>query len=60
MALQHTGSAIRPGSVHVLVGRLAILLTVLLFLAALGMAFGVPGVGPTFDIVPDPAGPLPF
>lgn len=60
MALHRPRLAIRGGSSHKYVDRLALLLAVLLLLAALGMAFGLPGVSPTFEIVPDPAGPLPF
>jgi hypothetical protein len=33
---------------------------VLVFVAALNMAFGMPQVAPTYEIVPDPAGPLGF
>jgi hypothetical protein len=32
----------------------------IVFVAALNMAFGMPHPGPTYEIVPDPAGPLPF
>jgi hypothetical protein len=33
---------------------------VIIFVAALNMAFGMPHPGPTYEIIPDPAGPLPF
>jgi hypothetical protein len=36
------------------------IVAVLVFVAALNMAFGMPQVAPTYEIVPDPAGPLPF
>jgi hypothetical protein len=39
---------------------LLILAAAIVFMAALNMAFGMPHPGPTFEIVPDPAGPLPF
>jgi hypothetical protein len=33
---------------------------VVVFLAALNLAFGMPQPGPLYEIIPDPAGPLPF
>jgi hypothetical protein len=33
---------------------------VILVVVALNMAFGMPVAGPSFQIVPDPAGPLPY
>lgn len=39
---------------------LLVVVAVLVFVAALNMAFGMPQTSPTYEIVPDPAGPLPF
>lgn len=39
---------------------LLLIVAVIVFVAALNMAFGMPQVSPMFDVVPDPAGPLPF
>ena len=33
---------------------------VIVLVAALNMAFGMPQASPIYDVVPDPAGPLPF
>ena len=39
---------------------LLLIAAVIVFVAALNMAFGMPQISPVFDVVPDPAGPLPF
>jgi hypothetical protein len=39
---------------------LLLVAAVIVFVAALNMAFGMPQASPVFDVVPDPAGPLPF
>ncbi|HEX6129216.1 MAG TPA: hypothetical protein VF071_09365 [Candidatus Limnocylindria bacterium] len=39
---------------------LLLIAAVIIFVAALNMAFGMPQASPIYDVVPDPAGPLPF
>ena len=39
---------------------LAIIAAAILFVVMLNAVFGVHGLGPTYEIVPDPAGLLPF
>lgn len=58
MTLNPTTHAGRALSVHDIVRALLIVAAVVIFLAALNMAFGMPQV--IYQIVPDPAGPLPY
>lgn len=39
---------------------LLLIAAVIVCVAALNMAFGMPQASPIYDVVPDPAGPLPF
>lgn len=39
---------------------LLLIAAVIVVVAALNMAFGMPQASPIYDVVPDPAGPLPF
>ncbi len=55
--LTHRSRTIAGGDLlHVLLITLAVLIAVL----ALVAAFGLQQLGPVYDVVPDPAGPLPF
>ena len=53
----HAGQAI---PVRDLARILLLIVAMIVFVAALSMAFGMPQSSPVFDVVPDPAGPLPF
>jgi hypothetical protein len=55
MALQH----VVPSS-HPVVLMILVIAVVLLAMAALTAFFGVQVAGPSYQIVPDPAGALPF
>ena len=60
MAVRSPGHAGRVLTYHDILRIVLLAGAIIVFLAALNMAFGMPHAGPTFDIVPDPAGPLPF
>lgn len=60
MALNQPTPVGRVLSYGTLVRVLFIVVATIIVVAALNMAFGLPSMGPTFQIVPDPAGPLPY
>jgi hypothetical protein len=60
MALNRPMQAGHPLAYRDLARILLLVAAAIVFVAALNMAFGMPHPGPTFEIVPDPAGPLPF
>ena len=60
MAMRSPAHAHRVLTYHDILRIVLLAGAIIIFVAALNMAFGMPQPGPTFDIVPDPAGPLPF
>jgi hypothetical protein len=60
MALQQTSLAKRVASSRELFRVLLILVAVIALMLVATLAFGVNHPGPAYEIVPDPAGALPF
>jgi hypothetical protein len=60
MALKQAVHPHRVSTLEVIVRVLAIVAAVLVAFVVLTMAFGIPGGAPSIEILPDPAGPLPF
>jgi hypothetical protein len=60
MALKQAVHPHRVSTLEVIVRVLAIVAAVLVAFVVLTTAFGMPGGAPSIEILPDPAGPLPF
>jgi nitrogen fixation protein FixH len=60
MTMQQMSSSTRALTLWHLVRVLAAIAAVILAVGVLYAAFGPHLMGPTYQIVPDPAGPLPF
>ncbi len=60
MALHPTTSGLRSAAYEDLVRALLIVAAVIVVMIAATLLLGVSQAGPSYDIVPDPAGLLPF
>lgn len=60
MAMQQMSSSNRALTLWKVVRALAVIAGLVVAVGALNAAFGLQEMGPTYQIVTDPAGPLPF
>lgn len=60
MALKQAVQPHRASTLETVIRVLAIVAAVLIAFIVLTTAFGFPGGAPSIEILPDPAGPLPF